>query len=124
MTGSPFASVSCHAARSTRSCRNECVALGLRTVDGVIDEHRAREAAEAKIASLSAPRSEDEAFVIWQVEEHPRAWVLYFNTRRWVRTRDMRDMAVGSCPFVVDKATGEIHLYGSGQYKQFRAWLD
>jgi len=36
----------------------------------------------------------------------------------------MRDQAIGSCPFVVDKQTGELHHYGSGQYELFRLWVD
>lgn len=92
----------------------------------MIDEATARATAEAYIASWPPPASDDDAFVIWNVEEHSRAWVLAFKTRRWVRTRELRDQAIGSCPFVVDKASGELHLYGSGpeQYAEFKEWLD
>ena len=92
----------------------------------MIDEAKALAIAEAHIASWGPPQSDDEAFVIWNVAEHSRAWILAFNTRRWVRTRELRDQAIGSCPFVVDKATGELHLYGSGpeQHAEFQEWLD
>lgn len=92
----------------------------------MIDEATARATAEARVASWPASASDDDAFVIWNVEEHSRAWVFAFNTRRWVRTRELRDQAVGASPLVVDKATGELHVYGSGpeQYAAFKEWLD
>jgi hypothetical protein len=88
------------------------------------DERAARATAEALIASWPTPRTEDEAFVVWKVEEHSRAWILHVNTRRWVRTRNMLDQAIGGCPLVVEKLNGELHNYGSGQHQEFQAWLD
>ena len=92
----------------------------------MIDEAGALATAEALIASWPEPESIDDGFVIWKVEEHSRAWILAFNTRRWGRTGSFRDQAIGSCPFVVDKVTGELHHYGSGpeQHAQFSDWLD
>lgn len=89
-------------------------------------EDDARRAGQAVIDSWPTygARSKDDQFVIHDVLEQKRAWIVYFNTVRWVRTRDMLDMAIGSCPFVVDKATGELHQYGSGEYEAFSAWLD
>lgn len=68
----------------------------------------------------------DLEFVVWKVEEHSRAWILHFATRRWVASRSFSDLSVGACPFVVGKITGEVHLYGSApsENDKFRAWLD
>jgi Immunity protein 35 len=90
----------------------------------VIDEETARRSVEEVIARWPQRSEPDEEFIVWRVEEHSRVWVFHFATRRWVRTRDFRDQAVGSCPFLVEKATGEVHLYGSGEYPKFVAWLD
>jgi hypothetical protein len=98
--------------------------LWLRTVCGMTDEGAARATAEGLIATWPTPGNEDEAFVVWKVEEHAHAWILHVNTRRWIRTRDMRDQAIGGCPLVVEKANGKLHNYGSGGYEKFRAWLD
>jgi hypothetical protein len=87
----------------------------------VIDEHWARREVERVIANWPPSPDPDEAFVVWKVEEHSRAWILHFATRRWIETRAFSDQAVGSCPFVVDKATGDVHLYGSGEYDTFMA---
>jgi hypothetical protein len=39
------------------------------------------------------PRDE---FVVWKVEEHARAWILRFETRRWLDTRDFREQSIGA----------------------------
>ena len=92
----------------------------------MVGEHAARIAAEAVIAEWPQPADPDDAVVIWKVDEHALVWVLRFATRRWVRTGEFRDQLVGSCPFVVEKASGQLHLYGSGpeKYQKFAAWLD
>lgn len=94
----------------------------------MVDEAAARAAAEAALAGQEWVRRDDpdDEVVIWKVENHARAWVLHFATRRWLRTRDWQDVLVGACPFVVDKASGQLHLYGSApaEYEKFVAWLD
>ena len=79
----------------------------------MVDEAAARRAAEAVIAGWSPSQSGDDEVVVWKVEEHSRAWVIHVATRRWLATRDFRDQLVGACPFVVEKATGRLHEYGS-----------
>ena len=73
----------------------------------------------------TTPDPEDE-YVVTELVEHRRAWIVRFATRRWVSTRSFSDQVVGACPLVVDKDTGDLHVYGSGpgQYEQFAAWLD
>ena len=102
-----------------------------------MDADGARRLAEAELARwndsltpdrIRNPRAtthdpEDE-YLVTEVVEHSRAWIVRFATRRWVRTQSVMDQVVGTCPFVVDKAAGELHVYGSGQYAQFAAWLD
>lgn len=43
-----------------------------------------------------------------------------------MRTRSFTDAPVGSCPLVIEKATGATHLYGSApfEYAKYQAWLD
>ena len=72
------------------------------------------------------PNVAEDEFVVWNVEEHSRAWILHFATRRWIASRSFSDLTVGACPFVVDKTTGDVHVYGSApsEYDKFKAWLD
>jgi hypothetical protein len=62
--------------------------------------------------------------VVRDVEEHSRAWVIHYASRRWVETRAFRDLLVGACPIVIGKATGETYVYGSAEYEKFQSWLD
>lgn len=68
---------------------------------------------------------EDEV-VVTEIETHSRSWIVHFATRRWLRTRSPSDQLVGTCPFVVDRTTGELHKYGSGsdEHSEFVNWLD
>jgi hypothetical protein len=93
------------------------------------DEASARRAVEAKLAAwppAGDPDDPDDEVVVWKVDEHSRAWVVYVATRRWVRTRELSAMLVGTSPFVVEKASGALHVYGSGpdEWAWFEAWLD
>ncbi|MFI7588555.1 YrhB domain-containing protein [Spongisporangium articulatum] len=92
-----------------------------------MDEETARSRADAEVATWHPHRTDpDDEVVVWKLEEHSRAWVAYFATRRWLRSRDRRDQLVGSCPLVIDKVTAHVHRYGSApaQYALYEAWLD
>ncbi|BBH17726.1 hypothetical protein Back2_20130 [Nocardioides baekrokdamisoli] len=71
----------------------------------------------------TSPDADDEV-VVTDIETHSRAWILHFASRRWVRTRAFSDQLVGTCPLVVEKETGSLHKYGSGEYAEFSMWLD
>lgn len=92
----------------------------------MIDEDDARGAVSAMMSEGQASREPDKQVVVWKVEEHSRAWVLHVATRRWLRTREWRDELIGAMPYIVDKKTGQVHLYGSGPdgYAEFQTWLD
>lgn len=62
--------------------------------------------------------------VVTDVKEHQQAWIVQFASRRWLETRSTSDMLIGTCPLVIDRATGDLHVYGSGEHDKFQAWLD
>jgi hypothetical protein len=92
----------------------------------MLDEAGARGTVAAHVAEWPKPQRQDEEVVVWKVDERTRAWIVHVATRRWIRTRDFHDQLVGASPFVVEKATGQVHLYGSGpgEFARFAAWLD
>ncbi|QKE85144.1 YrhB domain-containing protein [Arthrobacter sp. NEB 688] len=92
----------------------------------MLDEEAARRKVEGVMAGWPKTPDKDDEVVVWDVEEHSRAWILHYATRRWLRTRSFSDQLVGSCPIVVDKRSGNVHLYGSApaEYDKFCAWLD
>jgi hypothetical protein len=102
-----------------------------------VDVDDARRIAEAELArwnnsltpnKLTDPRATShdpgEEVVITQIETHARAWIVHFASRRWVKTQILSDALVGTCPLVVDRTTGELHVYGSGEHAKFETWLD
>lgn len=89
----------------------------------MIDEAGARQRVEAELARWrQTPGYPD--VVIDTVTEHRRAWVVTYGTPDFLAGRDMRDRLVGATPFVVDRRTGTVRTYGSGQNNLFRGWLD
>lgn len=64
--------------------------------------------------------------VVDRIEEHSRAWIAYCTTERYRATGSILDLPVGASPIVVDKESGEIHVYGSApeEYAKFLAWCD
>ena len=92
----------------------------------MVSEAQARQAVGEVMAGWPDANDPRDEIVVWKVEEHTRAWILHFATRRWLDTRDFLHQLVGACPFVVDKETGEVHQYGSApqEYDKFSAWLD
>ena len=103
----------------------------------VVDVNDARRIAEAELdrwnSNLTPNRlanphatSHDpgDEYVITKIETHTRAWIVHFATRRWLQTQSISDMVVGTSPLVVDRATGELHVYGSTEHAKFDTWLD
>lgn len=103
----------------------------------MIDEQAARVLADAEVARWSAADATarasvglaadpDSEVVVWKAEEHSRAWIFHYATRRWLRTRAFSDTTVGASPIVVDRTTGELHVYGSAppEHAKFVALLD
>ena len=56
---------------------------------------------------------EPEGIVITSATETSYGWVLTYNSRRYLETKDMLHMLVGQGPVVVVSATREVHELGS-----------
>ncbi|RPF22444.1 YrhB domain-containing protein [Myceligenerans xiligouense] len=84
----------------------------------------AREKAEAYLDGWRQRGHSD--ILVDRVEEHSRAWIAYYTTRRYLQTGDFTDLPIGASPIVVDKGTGEVHVYGSApdEYAKFLTWCD
>ncbi|MET9293610.1 YrhB domain-containing protein [Streptomyces sp. NPDC003077] len=55
-------------------------------------------------------RDQSLRLVITWVEEHELAWVVYYQSAKYVRTKDPMDMLVGTGPYLVDREDGGLHL--------------
>ena len=40
-------------------------------------------------------------------------WIFFYNTKKYVETKDFRDMLGGNAPFIVDKDSGELTETGT-----------
>jgi hypothetical protein len=76
------------------------------------------------MAGWAAANDARDELVVWKLKDHAWAWIFRFEMRRWLDDRDFWDQSVVGCPLVMDKATGQVHQYGSGHYDKFAAWLD
>ena len=87
---------------------------------------RPRRGPKRKRVSLTGePATPISTTSIDHIEEHSRAWIVTFSTGRY-RAGDVSSALAGTSPFVIEKANGELHRYGSGpdEYEEFLAWLD
>ena len=57
------------------------------------------------------PLPDDDEVVLREehTEEHPFGWVFFFNSRRYVETRDLSYALGGNGPLIVDRRDGSIH---------------
>jgi hypothetical protein len=101
-----------------------------------VDVNEAKRIAEAELDRWNSALTPDrlanphatshdpgDEYVITNIETHTRAWIVHFATKRWLETRSISDVVVGSSPIMVDRATGELHVYGSAEHAKFDAWL-
>jgi hypothetical protein len=59
--------------------------------------------------------------VVTQIDTHSRAWIVHFRSRRWLETPSISNALVGTCPLVIDRVTGDLHVYGSAEFTKFGA---
>ena len=45
--------------------------------------------------------------------EKPFGWVFFYNSKKYLETRELSEMLAGNAPFIVDKNNGEIHETGT-----------
>ncbi len=90
-----------------------------------IDEAEARAKAEEVLANWRSRDPDLYDLSIDHVEEHSRAWIVTFSTERY-RAGDASSALAGTNPFVIEKANGELHLYGSApdEDAKYLAWRD
>ena len=70
--------------------------------------------AQAEIAKWKLNRADDKLVILEKyTEETPYAWVVYWNSKKWLETRKLKYALAGAGPFIISKSTGEITQYSS-----------
>lgn len=72
----------------------------------------------------AGPARSDEPFVVGGIEQHELGWLIGYNTRRFVETREFRYMLVGNAPFLVDAVDGSLHQVVPWMCEDFLEWPD
>ncbi len=73
----------------------------------------ARERVDGYLVRVSADLRHEVAVLEWLTREEEFGWVFFYNSKRFVETRDMQWALGGNAPLIVDKYTGEIHVTGT-----------
>lgn len=45
--------------------------------------------------------------------ERPFGWVFFYNSRKYLRTKNFSDMLAGNAPLIVNRETGDLHVTGT-----------
>jgi Immunity protein 35 len=80
----------------------------------MITKDEARAAVEAELAS---GRRKPGEFVVMDefTVERSWGWVFFYNSRRFVETRDPLQALGGNAPYIVDRTTGEVRVTGTAR---------
>jgi hypothetical protein len=81
----------------------------------MLTSQQAREAVTTELRSrCNIP---DDKFVIVDnlTIERPFGWIFFYNSDRYLRTKDIMDAIAGNGPIVVEKESGEIKFFGASE---------
>ncbi|MFJ9953366.1 YrhB domain-containing protein [Kitasatospora sp. NPDC091207] len=82
----------------------------------MITAEKAREILDAHLAVMKAYPDDGDTAVMISVTEHRFGWEFRYQSSKWARTRDSRDMWVGTGPIVVDRRDGRLLELGGRQF--------
>ena len=65
-------------------------------------------------------------------QERPWGWVVFYNSKEYLETKDPKDVVVGNAPFLVDRESGEMMITGTSdpletyiaEYEQQKGYTD
>ncbi|MGW3242367.1 YrhB domain-containing protein [Streptomyces sp. NPDC001070] len=83
----------------------------------MITAERAREIIDAYLAQIkSDPPDRNVTAVIIEVREHRFGWEFWYQSSRYVQTKNTRHMWIGTGPIVVDRRDGRLQQLGGRQF--------
>jgi hypothetical protein len=80
----------------------------------MITKDLAIQKAEAFVQDLSKGSLVDLLLIPEETIEFEYGWVFFYQTKEYIETGDVMQMAVGNAPIIVDKNSGELKLTGTG----------
>jgi hypothetical protein len=79
----------------------------------MISRDRARELALAKISLQWSLANDEPVIADERTKEEGSIWVFFYNSKRFVQTKDAAFQLAGNGPVVVEKESGEVTMLGS-----------
>jgi len=82
-----------------------------------VDRQEARAIAARYIDRDNACRVEGHLLVL--LDEHtiekPYGWIFFYNSKGWLETGDTKYAIAGNAPFLVERDTGELRVFGTAR---------
>ena len=85
-----------------------------------MDKQQARDLIEKRFEETRNPAR---GFEIAIIDEHTMetefGWVFFYQSQKYVETRDTMHALVGNAPLIVDRRDGSIHVTGTGRPTEY-----
>ncbi len=85
----------------------------------MIDKKTAEESARAYIASMEFSTKDELVLQEDKTIEKPFGWVFFYNSKKFVETRDFHYALLGNAPLIVDKESGDLHVTGTAKPTEY-----
>jgi immunity protein 35 of polymorphic toxin system len=83
----------------------------------IVDRQEARAIATRYIDRLDARVAESDLLVLLDERtiEKPYGWIFFYTSKGWLETGDMKYAIAGNAPFLVERDTGEVRVFGTAR---------
>jgi hypothetical protein len=78
----------------------------------MITQQQAEQIVYDRVNKLDPSWPDRPEMIITQVDEHDVGWVIWWTSRQWHETGDLRLALAGNSPYFVSRADGELHSTG------------
>lgn len=81
----------------------------------MIDKNQARKIAQEEISRMNGRSLTECALMDDQTIEFQYGWVFFYQSKKFLETKDMNFMVGGNAPFIIDKHDSSLNVTGTGQ---------
>lgn len=86
----------------------------------MISERGAHDIARSKISEMESDAGV--SLDVTEMREFAFGWVFFYTSKRFLESEDISDALAGNAPFVVQRETGNVHVFGTAH--SFDHYLD
>jgi alkanesulfonate monooxygenase SsuD/methylene tetrahydromethanopterin reductase-like flavin-dependent oxidoreductase (luciferase family) len=70
---------------------------------------------QAEAVAVAELNDDNVSILVDQTIERHWGWMFFYQSKRWIETRDLRDAIIGNAPVFVNRDTGECRFIGTSQ---------